>query len=109
MLSSFNIKFLGSTAAAWKILYCTMLLLSTTCVAFRPSRRLPTRLDYATRILLREPSSVVSTRRFAVSVQEKTNVAQDVENRAIWEQLGIEDGKLALGVKPDEVLNYIGT
>lgn len=28
---------------------------------------------------------------------------------SILEQLGIEDGKLALGVKPDEVLKYIGT
>lgn len=27
----------------------------------------------------------------------------------IFEQLGIEPGKLALGVRPDEVLKYIGT
>jgi hypothetical protein len=31
------------------------------------------------------------------------------EETDVFEQLGIEPGKLALGVRPDEVLKYIGT
>ena len=27
----------------------------------------------------------------------------------VYEELGIEEGKLALGVQPEEVLNYLGT
>jgi len=29
--------------------------------------------------------------------------------RNVYEALGIEEGKLALGVKPEEVLQYLGT
>lgn len=40
---------------------------------------------------------------FSTSTEESTDVA------SVYEQLGIEPGKLALGVKPDEVLKYVGT
>lgn len=35
--------------------------------------------------------------------------ASSPDSLAILEELGIEDGKLALGLKPAEVLQYIGT
>lgn len=46
-------------------------------------------------------------RPLAFSTATSDERTTDIE--AIYEQLGIEPGKLALGVKPDEVLNYIGT
>jgi hypothetical protein len=62
-----------------------------------------------------------SVRRWLVVVAESASntVANDFETTAaaatdvgvvsIWDQLGIPQGNLALGVKPDEVLKYIGT
>jgi hypothetical protein len=101
-----NLKMLG-LAAAWNCVYCSLML--STSVAFVPSRRLLTRQEKSSPISLIQPSNVISTRRFAVSVQEKNNLVEDVESSAIWEQLNIAEGNLALGVKPEEVLKYIGT
>ena len=60
-----------------------------------------------------------SVRRWLVVVAEsasntvandfETTAAADVGVVSIWDQLGIPQGNLALGVKPDEVLKYIGT
>ena len=94
-------------AAAWFIMYCTLF---SKCVAFLPSRRrLPLLPGYSPRILVSQPSNVIYTGLHAVSVQEQNNALQNVDSGNIWEQLGLTEGQLALGVKPEEVLKYIGT
>ena len=50
-----------------------------------------------------------STTRLLFSAVANNDVGTAPAGVSILEQLGIEDGKLALGVKPDEVLKYIGT
>jgi hypothetical protein len=57
---------------------------------------------------------VATTTTRAASFALFSAVANDFESAvldgvSIYNQLGIEEGKLALGVKPDEVLKYIGT
>jgi len=51
-------------------------------------------------------SRTTTRRRQAAAVVEQEDVTEAV---ALYDQLGIERGNLALGVKPDEVLKYIGT
>ena len=48
-------------------------------------------------------------RAFLVEPNAADTTEEDVAVVDVYDQLGIERGNLALGVKPDEVLQYIGT
>ena len=50
-----------------------------------------------------------TTRAAAVLDQDQYVVGSEVEVVDVYNQLGVERGNLALGVKPEEVLKYIGT
>ena len=52
-----------------------------------------------------------TSQRRAVLVEPNAadTTEEDVAVVDVYDQLGIERGNLALGVKPDEVLQYIGT
>ena len=52
-----------------------------------------------------------TTTRCAAAVldQDQYVAGTEVEVVDVYNQLGVERGNLALGVKPDEVLKYIGT
>jgi hypothetical protein len=56
-------------------------------------------------------SSTSRTRLYTLSIQERSDavVENNLDSSNVWELLGTKEGKLALGVKPEEVFKYIGT
>lgn len=54
-------------------------------------------------------TTTTTTRAAAVLDQDQYVVGSEVEVVDVYNQLGVERGNLALGVKPEEVLQYIGT
>jgi hypothetical protein len=57
---------------------------------------------------LNQGSTSRTTRLYALSIQE-SDAIENLDSSNVWELLGTEEGKLALGVKPEEVLKCIGT
>ena len=57
----------------------------------------------------RTTTTTTTTRAAAVLDQDQYVVGSEVEVVDVYNQLGVERGNLALGVKPEEVLKYIGT
>jgi hypothetical protein len=59
--------------------------------------------------LHRRQQQQISLHALNIDQELEQSTVFDNEDNDIWELLGIEEGSLALGVKPEEVYKYVGS